>query len=287
MKNILVPVELHSSIESVLHTSVLLARRFGGHIEGMPLGPDLPDLVAFDMPVSWTVTDQNAWREMADEAHRRFETYMMENAVPLRAGAASGQHASTHAPTHAPTHSWAGEQSFGDSQAASYARVSDVTVLGRPGAERGDARMATAEAALFESGRPVLLAPPAPVDTLGETIVISWNQSTETARAVAFAMPLLLKAKKVTVLTIENFMVEGPPGDLLAERLANHGINVEAITRPNARSAGEAVLEQAGKLGCDLLIKGAYTQSRLRQMIFGGATAHILSRSRMPVFMAN
>ncbi|MDB5570481.1 MAG: Universal stress protein family protein [Hyphomicrobiales bacterium] len=278
MKNILAPIELHSSIESVLRTAVLLARRFGGHIEGMPLGPDLPDLVAFDMPVSWTVTDQNAWREMADEAHRRFEAYMMENAVPLRASAPAH---------HAPTHSWAGEQSFGDSQAASYARVFDVSVMGRPGGERGDARMATAEAALFESGRPVLLAPPAPVDSMGENIVISWNQSTETARAVAFAMPLLLQARKVTVLTIENFMVEGPPGDLLAQKLANHGVNVEAVTRPNARSPGEAVLEQAGKIGCDLLIKGAYTQSRLRQMIFGGATAHILSRARVPVFMAN
>ncbi|HEY8580039.1 MAG TPA: universal stress protein [Beijerinckiaceae bacterium] len=278
MKNILVPIEMHSSIESVLRASVLLGRRFNSHIEGMALGPDLPDLVAFDMPVSWTVQDQNAWRELADEAHRRFETYMMENGVPTRG-----------TPDGAPqvTHGWAGETSFGDSQAASYARAFDISVMGRPGSERGDARMATAEAAIFESGRPVLLAPPAPVDSLGETIVISWNQSTETARAVAFAMPLLLQAKQVYVLTIENFMVDGPPGELLARSLANHGVKVEALTRPNARSPGEAVLEQAGKLGCDLLVKGAYTQSRLRQMIFGGATAHIMARARVPVFMAN
>jgi nucleotide-binding universal stress UspA family protein len=73
----------------------------------------------------------------------------------------------------------------------------------------------------------------------------------------------------------------------LAESLARHGINVEAVTKPNARSPGEAVLDQSGKLGCDLLIKGAYTQSRLRQMIFGGATAHILARATIPVLMAN
>ena len=60
MKNILVPIEMHSSIESVLRASVLLGRRFNSHIEGMALGPDLPDLVAFDMPVSWTVQDQTS-----------------------------------------------------------------------------------------------------------------------------------------------------------------------------------------------------------------------------------
>ena len=278
MKNILVPVEIHSSIESVLRTSALLARRFGGHVEGVALGPDLPDLVAFDMPVSWTMSDQNAWRELAEDAHRRFETYMMENGVPAQAGSVASD---------GPSHSWLAENSFGDSQMASYARVFDVSIMGRPGAERGDPRMATAEAALFESGRPVLLAPPLPVETMGESIAISWNQSTETARAVAFAMPLLKAAKKVYVLTIENFSVEGPPGDQLAASLARHGINVEAVTRPNARTQGEAVLDQSAKLGCDLLIKGAYTQSRLRQMIFGGATAHILSRATIPVLMAN
>lgn len=280
MKNIFVPVELHSSIDSVLKSAVLLARRFGSHIEGAPLGPDLPDLVAFDMPVSWTVTDQNAWREIADEAHRKFETYMMENGVPLHAPGGPGGGA-------APTCSWSGENSLGDSQAASLARVFDVSVMGRPGSDRGDPRMATAEAAIFESGRPVLLAPPGPIDSFGDTIVIAWNQSTETARAVAFAMPLLLRAKSVFVLTIEGFGVDGPPGELLAGSLRTHGVRAEALTRPNARSAGEAILEQTGKLGGDLLVKGAYTQSRLRQMIFGGATSHILARAHLPVLMAN
>ena len=276
MKNILVPIEMHSAIDSVLQCALLLARRSSGHIEGMPLGPDLPDLVAFDMPVSWTITDQNTWRELADEAHRRFDDFMTGAGV---AGFARGQ--------PGPSHRWAAERSFGDSQVASYGRVFDVTVLGRPGAERGDPRMATAEAAIFESGRPVLLAPPAAPRTLGETIVVSWNQSTETARAVAMGMPLLRQAKRVVVLTVENFMVEGPPGEACAEMLRCHGIAAEAVTKPAGRSPGEAVLDHAAQLGGDLLIKGAFTQSRLRQLIFGGATAHILSNAKLPVLMAN
>lgn len=273
MKNILVPVELHTSIDSVFKTALLLAKRFEGSIEGVALGPDLPDLVAFDMPVSWTVADQNAWKEIADEAQARFEGAMRTSGL---------DHAITGAGWR-----WAGDRSLGDSQMASYGRVFDVTVLGRPGTDRGDPRLATAEASIFESGRPIVLAPPDAPQTLGETVVISWNRSTETARCVALAMPLLKKAKKVYVLTIEGFMVDGPTGEQCAAMLQRHGVNVEAVTRPTRRSHGETALEETVQLGGDLLIKGAFTQSRLRQMIFGGPTAHIMAKARVPVFMAN
>src|SRR3954465_14853159 len=105
MKNILVPIETHSSVDSVLQTAMLLARRFESYVEGMPLGPDLPDLVAFDMPVSWTVTDQNTWKEMAEEAHRRFEAFMRASGIFERG--------SEH---RTPSFGWTGERSFGDSQ---------------------------------------------------------------------------------------------------------------------------------------------------------------------------
>ena len=100
-------------------------------------------------------------------------------------------------------------------------------------------------------------------------------------------MPLLKKAKKVYVLTIEGFMVDGPTGEQCAAMLQRHGVNVEAVTRPTRRSHGETALEETVQLGGDLLIKGAFTQSRLRQMIFGGPTAHIMAKARVPVFMAN
>ncbi len=82
-------------------------------------------------------------------------------------------------------------------------------------------------------------------------------------------------------------MVEGPTGEHCAQMLANHGINVEAVTKPNRKSHGETALEETALLGGDLLIKGAFTQSRLRQMIFGGPTAHIMAKARLPVLMAN
>jgi nucleotide-binding universal stress UspA family protein len=148
--------------------------------------------------------------------------------------------------------------------------------------------MTAVEAALFESGRPVLLIPPSAPGSVGETIVIAWNGSTETARTVALGMPLLLKARRVIVLTVEGWGADGPTGEELANRLQRNGITVELIARSmKSRTPGEAVLEYAAEFHADLLIKGAYTQSRLRQMIFGGATSHILAHMKLPVFMAH
>ena len=276
MKNVLVPVELHSSIDSVFMTALLFARRFDSYIEGMPLGPDLPDLVAFDMPVSWTAADQNTWREMAEESQHRFADFMGAEKVPAH-----------EAQTQGLSWGWAGEAAFGDSHVSSYARIFDLTVLGRPGVERGDARMATTEAALFESGRPVLLAPPRAPAILGDTVVIAWNQSIETTRATTFAMPVLAKARRVVVLTISEHKVNGPTGEQLAHNLRANGIAAEALERSaKGRSHGDAILENAAALGGDMLVKGAYTQSRLRQMFFGGATSLILSKAAIPVFMS-
>ncbi len=74
----------------------------------------------------------------------------------------------------------------------------------------------------------------------------------------------------------------------MSRSLRLNGIAAEPMrVKSDRRSAGEAFLATAASLGCDLLVKGAYTQSRLRQMIFGGATSHILAAATVPVLMAH
>ena len=80
----------------------------------------------------------------------------------------------------------------------------------------------------------------------------------------------------------------GPTGAELAAGLQVNGITTEErVVQPAGRSSGEVFLAEAAAWGADLVIKGAYTQSRLRQMIFGGATNHILTAAELPVFMAH
>jgi nucleotide-binding universal stress UspA family protein len=278
MRSILVPTEQHDLMTSTLTTALLVARRFDGYIEGFAMRPAIDNFVAMD-PVSSmamaTVRQNDA--EAAKVARSLFETFMHERNVPLADPAKP-----------ALSYGWLDAAPDGDNFVGSYGRVFDVTVLGRPGDQPQSPRMITLEAALFESGRPILIAPPTPPEKLGENVLIAWNCSTEQAKTTAFAMPLLHQARRVTVLTVEGGTVPGPSGAQLARYLKLNGIAAEAITvGPEKRSTGEVILARAQALGCDLVVKGAYTQSRLRQMIFGGTTRHILTHAMLPVLMAN
>ncbi len=90
------------------------------------------------------------------------------------------------------------------------------------------------------------------------------------------------------MLTVEGGSVAGPNAGEVERALVRAGVAAEVTgARPEGRSIGETILAEAEAAGADLLVKGAYTQSRLRQMIFGGATSHILAKASLPVLMAH
>ncbi len=278
MKTVLVPTEKSDMMSSTLETALLFARRYESYLEGFALRAAISDFVAADLIVAdaWAVAETRD-AELAKEARTLFDTFMQSRSVPARAGNTSGF-----------SFGWTEADAARDAFVGSYGRVFDIIVFGRPGSYPAGASMAAVEAALFEAGRPILIAPPKPPASLGDNIVIAWNRSTETARCTALAMPLLHKAKKVTVLNVSGGMVPGPEGEDLARCLRLNGIDCGVVTVDSGgRNPGQVMLDEATKLGCDLMVKGAYTQSRLRQMIFGGATSHILAKTEMPVFMAN
>jgi nucleotide-binding universal stress UspA family protein len=284
MKTILVPTEQNTAMTSALDAALLLARKFDSCIEGFALRPAVADMVAMDPDAGLTmvaVKENDA--EMVRHAEETFRTFMQSHAVKERT-------AETSAGSLAASLSWTWNAAApsGHDFAGSYGRVFDVIVVARPGEEWQSPSMITLESALFESGRPVLIAPPASPRSLGTHVLIAWNRSTEQARATAFAMPLLRLAERITILTVEGSTVAGPSGVELARSLRMNGIAAEPLTiAPGKVSAGETILNKAAEFGCDLIVKGAYTQSRLRQMIFGGTTRHILANAKLPVLMAH
>lgn len=269
MKTILVPCDQSDSMPSVLATADQLAAKFEGLIEGIALRPVHVEIVAPDpiVAVTFPPADWNDGGYVA-KAREAFDGYFTGRQTPRRR--------------------WKAGASVDDAGLGSLARVYDIVVLGRPTADATGPRMTTLEGVLFESGRPMLIAPPTPPKSFGDTIVISWNRSTEQARANADALPLLKKAKSVIVLTMEGITVPGPSGEQCCDWLAGHGINARELTLGlEGRKPGDALQAEAMKLGADLIIKGAYTQSRLRHMIFGGATSHLLAHATIPVLMSH
>ena len=105
---------------------------------------------------------------------------------------------------------------------------------------------------------------------------------------MAFAMPFLEKANKVVVFTVEDALVPGPTSEEAAEHLLRNGIDAKAMdVKRGGRSVGEAILDTANELNADLLVKSAYTHSRVRDFVFGGGTSHVLRNAELPVLTAH
>jgi nucleotide-binding universal stress UspA family protein len=290
MKTILIPTEDHASMPAVLETARVIAQRFGSYMEGFAVYPAAADFVAVDPLSSLTIAStQEGDEEIERLTKGLFESFMQARAVPsahVMPGADAVPRAQPGPAVY--SHGWVRPSSHGDAFIGSHGRLFDLIVLGRPGRAPQDPRMPPLEAALFESGRPVLIAPAAPAPVIGANVLVAWNGSTEQTRTTAFAMPLLREAKEVTVLSVEGGMTPGPTGEEFAHHLRRNAVAATAVTvAPGTRTTGEAILEHAKTHGCDLLVKGAYTQSRLRQMVFGGATRHILASATLPVLMAH
>ena len=182
-KTILVPIEQHDLMSSTLETALVLAQKFNSYIEGFALRVAVPGVYAADGAVAIPRLEPDI-AEHAKQTRSLFETFMQNNQLTQRGGDGPASL----------SWSWLADAPSGHDFVGSYGRVFDVIVLGRPGRDSKGSRTATLEAALFESGRPVLIAPPSPQPDMGKNVLIAWNCSTEQARTTAFAMPLLKRA---------------------------------------------------------------------------------------------
>ena len=268
MKTILVPTEDDAAMSSALETALILARRCDSYIEGVSLRWEIAE---------FTETDHRETARIEVQARTTFESFMRKHGVPRSTTTADR-----------PSFGWLDNAPEGDAFVGNYGRVFDVIVMSRSDKNTTGLHNRAINSGLFESGRPILLAPPSSPDQIGTDVLIAWNRSTEQARATALAMPLLQEANRVTVLTvIGGTEVPGPSAEQLIYYLQRSGIAAEPMrVGLDGKNTGQAILAAAQSLDCDLLIKGAYTQSRLRQMIFGGATRHVLENAEIPVLFS-
>ena len=176
-----------------------------------------------------------------------------------------------------------------------HARTADIVVAAQKESDWDYADMFDVPDWLaMDSGRPVLIVPKAGnITSIGERVVVAWNNSREAARAVFDALPILLKAREVTVLSVEEAakpeVTNEIAGAEIGATLARHGVKVDVQqVKPGARGdAGAELLAHVAALRADLLVMGCFGRSRLREFVLGGASRHVLQNATVPVLMAH
>jgi nucleotide-binding universal stress UspA family protein len=175
-----------------------------------------------------------------------------------------------------------------------HARYVDLTITGQvnPESPPPGAAATLPERLALASGRPVLVIPyVGRYETVGGHALVAWNRTREAVRAIHDALPILRKAKRVTVLSINPEPADprpSPPGTDVALHLARHGIAVEtSYTVAKDIAVGAAILSRAADLGADLIVMGCYGHSRFRELVLGGASREILGHMTVPVLMSH
>src|SRR5262245_37766411 len=221
MKSILVPMEPHEGMTSVLETALLLARKCGAYIEGFPLRFGISEFVAVDPAGSIPLESyRQESLEEAAQVRKLFEAFMQERKIPRSTGASNGL-----------SFGWLDDAPEGEGFVGSYGRVFDITVLSRPDANTIGLHNRAIESGLFESGRPILLSPPTALKQIATNIMVHWNCSTEQARATEAAMPLLHQASRVTVLNVIGGQgVPGPSAEQILKSLQLNGVPAKLTT---------------------------------------------------------
>ena len=281
MQTILVPFRDDATAQAALDLACRAAAARGACVEGLFIQTAPLVYASEGIAIGGYVT------QLADEELRRGDDARARFAERVRANGIDFIEDGNE-PAEGARAVWRQVDGLGEQIVGEYGRVFDVIAIGRETEESSPDWNVLCEAALFESGRLLLLAPPSLPATFGERIALLWNGSTETARTLAQSMHLLQAAREVMVCAVEGVHVPGPDVDQVARTLAANRINASThVTALEGRAPGPAVLDDAMETEPDMLLKGAYAQSRLRQMIFGGPTRHILKCAELPVIMGH
>jgi len=285
MKSILLPVSGTATSEQAMSLATTIAPRFQSQIHGLYVRP-LPPIVAGEgitVPGDYVARIAEEGKEAGVRAFERFEACMQATGVQV-----SRQSDGASVQSDQISASWMEVDGVESHVIGEIGRSHDIVLLDRRAGSGNVDWKAAAEATLFESGRPLLLAGDEPKPEIASRILLAWNGSTETARVVAMTRSILREADDVEVLCVEQGMVPGPDGEQICDYLKRHGISPTLTTKSSGSiGIGETILEHADSWGANLILKGAFTHSRLRQMIFGGATSHIMDTSRLPVLLAH
>ncbi len=261
---VMVNLKLYDSNDACLAVAADLVERFEAHVIGVAASE-------FSPPPYFT--DGVAAQRLLDEA---------DGAIRHRFAELEAQFRTAMTP-RAKTVEWRSALELPAAYVARQARAADVVVSGQGSRELSDPfSQADADDLVMRAGRPLLIVPPSATWLDLRSCLIAWKDRPEARRAVADALPLLRRAKDVTIVEVPEHdggrsAAQASVRDVAAW-LARHGISATEVVPERIGHATEQLDRIAATAGAGLLIAGAYGHSRLREWVLGGVTRHLLGR---------
>lgn len=283
IRKIVIPVRGDNKSENVFAHASTLARRYQAHVvvthcraraeDMMPYGIAIPKAMRqLILTQSKSVADQveDGLRKEIEVLADRFEVTWSD--APDYTGASA---------------SWIEEQGRQVDVIKRHGRLADLICVAKPDVDR-NLGANTLKAALFNTGRPVMMCPPREgrPETLCDRIAIGWNGSTEVSRALALTLNVIEQASEVVILS-SGVEVEGATADDLIAYLQERGVSARVETFSAKRRIGQKLLEVSADVGADTLIIGAYSNSHERETIFGGTTQAVVDHASIPVILVH
>jgi nucleotide-binding universal stress UspA family protein len=283
IRKLLLPLTGTAAGEAALATALMIARSWNAHVLALHVRVDSRDVAPLaGEGLSGAMIEEMMSATEKESAHRAYAVRAMFD----RFVSAHDVQLAEPGRGRGPSASFASVTGREEDIVAQQARLADLTVVPHPEAGEDVSSSDALHAVLFDSGHPVLIAPIEPPESIGRRVCLGWNGTAESASAVTAAMPWMERADAVRILSAEGYQRRGPAAPDLAAFLSMHGVEAD-IEMFGARggTVGAGMLAAAADFGCDLLAMGAYSHSRLRQLILGGVTRHVLENARLPVMM--
>jgi nucleotide-binding universal stress UspA family protein len=274
IKDVLLNVAVGVTDDATLAYALSLARMFDAHLVGVAFAYEAvpPAMLVDDVPLTWVDEFRREAEAAAKAAAARFEAAARTAAVEVEARCAEASFIGT-------------ADVFGR-----LARRFDLSVVRQAEPRKNTPASLIIEAALFETGRPVVIVPYIQKGGVKlDRVMVAWDGSRNAARAVNDAMPLLARAGLVEVVVVAE---HGKDDELaaadIAQHLARHGVKVEVkpIVVPDPKVA-DVLLSHAADTSADFLVMGGFGHSRLREFVLGGVTRGILEAMTIPTLMAH
>lgn len=281
LRTIFVPTASKLDLIGPLDAALSIARPLCAHIDVLYVMQSAVAVLS-QFPETARVLDadliERESREMATRTKDRFHEWCSQNGLG-------------HTPEHHLLGStfarWKEEEQELQPAVARAGRLADIIVVSRPEISNVQSSQCF-DAAVFASGRPTLIASKSAQGNPLRHVLIAWNGSLEATHAISSGIDVLHAAEQVSIFSVSEDAEASAPGLELADALRWHGVESTVLQNSHgAESIGESLLGTARRHHASLILMGAYTHSRIREMLLGGVTRHVLRRCDLPVMMAH